>query len=343
MTSSRQISGLRKRRAKGTKKNSSKKRREPKTYEVEEVVAFKNGRAKIKWHGYKNLTWEPLDNLHKNLLSEPKDKKLWWGDADVFLVNRIVGQQHVSGELQYLVEWLAQEHCDSWVVAQNISPDVIATWVSRNTAEHREDLPEANFSVANRAYDDDKISNRPGKKSVNAMFCKAVSVLHHGRVMYLDAQTLNTTVNLIKGGIDGTLVPVNFNYEVVKHMMSRGLPNTVPYYGSMFQAVTHNNFPIKAMWTDYCSTFDGNPGCIPKDDIRLLFSKRNLTKVSILAFTFCLRDVRRTHLSHAQMITRIRNWIQKTARNFNYALSIEGKMTYFPAMLFLMYKCCDKK
>ena len=228
---------------------------------------------------------------------------------------------------------------DTWLSPGDISQDLIKAWFSGKEAV----MPApCDLSKADQVYNDDMVSAKKSKSDANDVFVsalkKTVGLRAGGRIVYLDAKTLHTTRRLLSGGFSGPLVPVNFDHDVFLQMCRAELSMVAPFYGSLHQYLKKYDYPMKGLWADYCSTLDGNDRCLPRDDIRYLFSQKLLAASAVAAFTFCLRDRRCTNMSHGTHRTRIKQFIRRSAEG-HYDLRILHQTTYAPNMFFIVYSC----
>lgn len=185
-------------------------------------------------------------------------------------------------------------------------------------------------------------SHKSPKQAANLLFAQESKKLNsNGSILYLDSDTGYTTKTLIENNVLGKKYPTNFDEFVVNAMLQANTYEDVsPQFGTMLQLITDFSYPLKAVWFDYCGTFNGSEVCKPKKDISKLFESNRLTSTSILGFTFTLRDYKPGAFKEKSQ--RIKTWTVRCAKKKNYKLT---KITcqVYGSMMFLLYSCNKKK
>ena len=298
---------------------------------------------KVQWEGSSKLTWENVSSIPAKLVTDFDSVHIYAG-TDSIPVNCLIGHRKIKGVDHYKVDWLGEDESATWEPYYNITSDLIKQWNDPSFKTGDLQVTEKDFD---KRYNDSTISLKKTKIKFNNVWCRTIksTSASDGRIMFLDGETGNSTRFLIEHGIPNTRQPVNFDIGPHRSILSKNLPNTVPFYGTLYESIKKCSHPIKALWFDYMSTFDGGKSsCYPKVDIKLLFESKKLMDNSVVAFTFSNRIRIRTwiqgvakNLSVTQKITRIRTWIQGVAKNNGYVLTLVHKERYHPAEMFLCY------
>jgi hypothetical protein len=186
-------------------------------------------------------------------------------------------------------------------------------------------------------YDDVHCETK-SKKAANDLFAKRTFLNNfEGDILYLDSDSMFTTKMLVAKQVSGPKHVVNYDPWVINQLLKTNYRmDVIPQFGTMLQLITNFSTPLKAVWFDYCGRFSGSEVCHPPSDIEKLFESNRLTNMSILAFTFTLRDFKRGKFaSKGQKI--VKN-IRECAKKYSYQLS-KIKPLRYNAMFFMICNC----
>jgi hypothetical protein len=189
------------------------------------------------------------------------------------------------------------------------------------------------------AYDSARMAEKPGKVKSNQLFAEAVGeISREGNVVYLDAETANTTQHLqdIPEGLRRVFVN-DSSTTISKALMLPQTKNTCMFYGALNTYLSGSNKKsIAACWFDYCGHINGNATrrCFPRVDIRMMFHRQLLQHGGICAFTFCMRP----GVAGPSIVTQdtISTWICDTARNAGYTPHVRSHLAYKKNMYFVL-------
>jgi hypothetical protein len=201
------------------------------------------------------------------------------------------------------------------------------------------------LSIVSDGYVED-LSDKDGKGLRNVEFVRLMAhYLRSGReIVYLDAPSALTTNTLHTFrhcfGFKKLHVP-NLDADFLKHAPDDFSSKATYYHASFYEwgrDLSEDDDATYDVGLDYCCTFGGDAkaGKIPKADLTLMFQKRLLAQHNgILWLTFSTRSAGN---SIAKTKRDVVEWIQTTARHFQYGIKLETMGNYGGGMVYFFFR-----
>jgi hypothetical protein len=312
-----------------------------KEFEVEAILD-QNDRTRecrVKWKGYKDPTWEPLDGPIKKI--DVYAEFLQDRPAPVFVVYKVLRKTSKRA----LVSW-AGNYPDSWVPLSVMSN----FWGPERRLHQKKRLHYNTRSprpyLTDPCYSDSTCSKTANKKTVNTLFSRALDAQtnrHHPKhpVVLLDGIGMSS-FEAVKH-LGRTVFIPNQSADVCEAMFrdddsnhDRKLAQVLNTTLSKFIGRSDTE-QFLGCFLDYCCTYDGSDMCSPREDIRQIFEGTNMVSDGgVLAVTLCLRDRRQKGKTRPQELERILSGIQESADEAGVKICLHNQHLY-KEMVFLMF------